>query len=66
MIAEYELDGRMPTVASVSSRFDRLHIKHNAIGENHNVAKNTFHTVSYEHVLQSVSDYFGIERASLV
>lgn len=52
MIAEYELDGRMPTVITVSARFDRLCIKHNAIGETRDIPKNSFHSVSYEEVLQ--------------
>lgn len=66
MIAEYELDGRMPTVATVSARFDRLCIKHNAMGETRDTPKNSFHSVSYEEVLQWVSDYFGVERESLI
>ncbi len=65
IIAEYELDGRMPTIESISSRFDRLSIKHGMVGKAHShidVLKN----VSYQNVLQEVSNYFGIELENLI
>ena len=66
MIAEYELDGRMPTIHSIASRFTRLGIKHSNIGEKEGSPKNILRTVSYQEVLTAVSEYFGIELEALL
>lgn len=66
MVAEYELDGRLPTVESISSRFNRLGIKHSHIGEKENGVKNILRSVSYEEVIKAVSDYFGVDVESLL
>jgi chromosomal replication initiator protein len=61
MIAEYELDGRLPSISSISSRFNRLSIKHSHMGEKGNGIKNILRSVSYEEVIKGVSDYFGVD-----
>lgn len=66
MIAEYELDGCMPTIESIGSRFTRLGIKHSEIGGKENGIKNILRSVSYDEVIEAVSDYFGVERDSLL
>lgn len=66
MIAEYELDGRMPTIDSIGSRFTRLWIKHSHIGERENGVKNILRSVSYEEVVKAVSDYFGVEEEAVL
>jgi chromosomal replication initiator protein len=58
MIAEYELTGRLPTIETIGSRFDRLAIKHQTIGAKENGIKNILRTVSYAEVVESVSEYF--------
>lgn len=66
MVAEYELDGRLPTIESISSRFNRLGIKHAHIGEKENGVKNILRSVSYEEVIKAVSDYFGVDPESIL
>lgn len=66
MIAEYELDGCMPTIESIGSRFTRLWIKHSEIGGKENGIKNVLRSVSYDEVLKAVCDYFGVEQESLL
>lgn len=66
MIAEYELDGRMPTIASISSRFTRLGIKHSHIGQKGDTMKSMIRSVSYEEVIKAVSEYFGIDQEALL
>lgn len=66
MVAEYELDGRLPTIESISSRFTKLGIKHSHIGEKENGVKNILRSVSYEEVIKSVSDYFGVDAESIL
>ena len=61
MVAEYELSGRMPTIESISSRFTRLGIKHSHIGQKEGEIKNILRSVSYQEVLTSVSEYFGVD-----
>ncbi len=51
MIAEYELDGCMPTIESISSRLTRLGIKHSHIGQKEGSVKNILRSVSYQEVL---------------
>ncbi len=66
MIAEYELTGAMPTIASISSRFDRLSIRHTQVGSSENRIKNTLKSVSYQDVIRIVAEYFGIEEEALL
>ncbi|MBP7806182.1 chromosomal replication initiator protein DnaA [Candidatus Gracilibacteria bacterium] len=66
MVAEYELDGRLPTIESISSRFTKLGIKHSHIGEKENGVKNILRSVSYEEVIKAVSDYFGVDADSIL
>ncbi len=66
MVAEYELDGRLPTIESISSRFTKLGIKHSHIGEKENGVKNILRSVSYEEVIRAVSDYFGVDVDSIL
>ena len=66
MIAEYELDGCMPTIESIGSRFTRLGIKHSQIGSKENGIKNILRSVSYDEVIQAVSDYFGVDQESVL
>lgn len=66
MVAEYELDGCLPTIDSISSRFNRLGIKHSEIGRKDNGIKNILRSVSYDEVISAVSDYFGVDRDSLL
>lgn len=66
MIAEYELDGCMPTIDSIGSRFTRLGIKHTQIGEKENGIKNILRSVSYEEVIKTVSEYFGTDQESVL
>lgn len=66
MIAEYELDGRMPTIDSICSRFTRLGIKHSQIGEKENGIKNILRSVSYDEVISAVCDYFGVDQESVL
>jgi chromosomal replication initiator protein len=66
MIAEYELDGCMPSIDSIGSRFTRLGIKHSEIGGKENGIKNILRSVSYDEVIEAVSNYFGVERDSLL
>ena len=61
MIAEYELSGCLPTINSITSRFTRLGIKHSHIGQKEGEIKNILRTVSYQEVLNSVSEYFGVD-----
>ena len=66
MIAEYELDGHMPTIDSIRSRFTRLGIKHSHIGGKENGIKNILRSVSYEEVIKAVSEYFGVDQESIL
>lgn len=66
MIAEYELDGCMPTIESICSRFTRLGIKHSEIGGKENGIKNILRSVSYDEVIRAVSDYFGVDQESVL
>ncbi len=61
MIAEYELSGCLPTIHSITSRFTRLGIKHSHIGQKEGEVKNILRSVSYQEVLTSVSEYFGVD-----
>lgn len=61
MIAEYELNGCMPTIHSITSRFTRLGIKHSHIGQKEGEIKNILRSVSYQEVLTSVSEYFWVD-----
>lgn len=66
MVAEYELDGCMPTIDSIGSRFTRLGIKHSHIGGKENGIKNILRSVSYEEVIKTVSEYFGVDEESIL
>lgn len=66
MIAEYELSGKMPTIESIASRFTRLGIKHSHMGQQEGQIKNILRSVSYQDVLTTVSDYFGVEESALL
>ncbi len=66
MVAEYELDGCLPTIDSISSRFNRLWIKHSEIGRKDNGIKNILRSVSYDEVINAVSEYFGVDSDALL
>lgn len=66
MIAEYELDGCMPSIESIGSRFTRLGIKHSEIGGKENGIKNILRSVSYDEVISAVSDYFWVDQESVL
>jgi len=64
MIAEYELSGSLPTIETITNRFDRLGVKHKMMGESS--AKNILRNVSYQEVIQGVADFFGVELSALL
>lgn len=66
MIAEYELDGRMPTIDSITSRLTRLGIKHAHIGQKEQGVKNILRSVSFEEVLQATCEYFWVDQEALL
>lgn len=63
IIAEYELHGKPPTIENVSSRFQKLGVTNDALGNRANqrrVAR------SYDELLDAVSAHFGIEKKMLI
>ncbi len=50
MIAEYELSGSLPTIETITNRFDRLGVKHKMMGESS--TKNILRNISYQEVIQ--------------
>lgn len=64
MIAEYELSGSLPTIETITNRFDRLGVKHKMMGESS--AKNILRNISYQEVIQGVADYFWVELQALL
>lgn len=64
MIAEYELSGSLPTIETITNRFDRLGVKHKMMGESS--ASNILRNVSYQEVIQGVADFFGVELQALL
>lgn len=64
MIAEYELTGQLPTIDTITERFDRLSVKHKMMGES--VSGSPLKKVSYQNVIEIVSEYFGVEPDSLL
>lgn len=63
IIAEYELHGKPPTLENVSSRFQKLGVTSDALG---NRAQARRVARSYDELLDAVSTHFGIEKKMLI
>ena len=63
IIAEYELHGKPPTIENVSSRFQKLGVTNDALGNRGQARKIAR---SYDELLDAVSTHFGIEKKMLI
>lgn len=63
IIAEYELHGKPPTIENVSSRFQKLGVTNDALGQRGQARKIAR---SYDELLDAVSTHFGIEKKMLI
>lgn len=66
MIAEYELDGAMPTLNRLAQKLKKLSFTTDLLGTNNRGMGQKTMIKSYEDIIDAVSKHFGIEKEGII